>query len=501
MKRRSSRPTRRVPVVDSLTPASFAAQHLRGARPAIVAPRDDDPLAIRLAPLADPAHVRDLLGDAPIRIRNGNAAALLTGATSGETTATTYGTFADRLDAEPTLELVCSEHATPAALAGPAAVPAFADVGDDADRVSDMFLAGPAATAHLHYDGDLRDVVMLQLFGHKRYVLIDPVHSAKLLPLTGAGVQRTSGVFLEHLEGAERDAFVRYTAAYECTLGPGEALYMPAGWWHYVEYLDVSLSVNHRLGRNRELRTLAEQVPVPSVEWLWLAQVFRDAAAAERSPTCRAVWSALEHALAATEPLAATDPAERAAVLERVCLQLCADLGAPIAGPPATMVDLDRRARLTSPVRSPSSPAAVATPAGSVSSEAPQPPEVLPMPTPAVPDTPADTTADTTPDTTADMTRPDAATWTEATRVQVPAGSALFVPVQDRGLALAQGDQLVAIVPPDPVHHWTLPVLTRVARQPGVTIGELAAVSDAPVAHVAAFLAQMADAGWVARTP
>ncbi len=495
MKTRSSHPTRRVRVVDSLTPATFVAQHLRTSRPVIVAPRHDDPVAVRLAALADPAAVRDLLVDAPIQIRNGNAAALLTGATAGETVATTYGEFADRLAADPTLELVCSEQTTPAALAGPAALPSFADVGDSADCVSDMFLAGPAAVAHLHYDGDLRDVVMLQLFGHKRYVLIDPEHSAKLAPLTGPGVQRTSGVFLEHLDGAERDAFLRYTAAYECTLGPGDALYMPAGWWHHVEYLDVSLSVNHRLARNPYLRTLAEQVPVPSVEWLWLAQVFHDASAVERTPACRAAWTALEQALADTAPLIATDPATRAAILERVCLQLCTDLGAPIAGPPATMVDLDRRARLTGAWRAPSVPAA--------SFDARQPPEVLSMPTLDAPDTASDKPRDTASDTVSDTaTAPadpagEAAPWAEATRVQVPAGSALFVPVQDRGLALARGDQLIAIMPPDPVHHWTLPVLTRVARQPGITIGELAAVSDAPAAHVAAFLAQMADAGWV----
>jgi hypothetical protein len=481
-----SRGPARIATKATIAAPRFTRRRWKGS-PLVVRPTAEDPIAERLAPLADPAFVRTLLADEPIRVRNGNAAALLTGATAGETIDTTYGAFFDQLVADPGLELVCSELATVAPLQGPAAVPAFARPGpgerghaedQDTDRTTDMFLAGPAAVAHLHYDGDLRDVVMLQLFGHKRYVLIDPAHSAKVLPLTGAGVQRTSGVFLEHMGDDDLQAFLRYTDAHVCTLGPGDLLYMPAGWWHYVEYLDVSLSVNHRLGRLPELRTLAEQVPVPSVEWLVLAQCFRDPDRTARTPALRAAWKQVERVLAEAEALLGVDPAARAAILERFCLELCAELGEPIAGAPATMVDLDRRARLTAPPEP-----VTAGPPGPT-----EPNEDQPMSAP---------TAGTTDDARSAGPASDPGRWTVATRVQVPSGSSLLVPVQSPGLALAQGDRLVAMLPPDPVHHWTLPVLTRIARQPGVTVEQLATDSAVPAAHVLAFLNQMATVGWV----
>ena len=31
----------------------------------------------------------------------------------------------------------------------------------------------------------------------------------------------------------------------EAVLGPGDALFIPAGWWHYVRSLSTSFSVNY----------------------------------------------------------------------------------------------------------------------------------------------------------------------------------------------------------------------------------------------------------------
>lgn len=31
----------------------------------------------------------------------------------------------------------------------------------------------------------------------------------------------------------------------EITVGPGESLYLPAGWWHYVRQSSITIAVNY----------------------------------------------------------------------------------------------------------------------------------------------------------------------------------------------------------------------------------------------------------------
>ena len=47
------------------------------------------------------------------------------------------------------------------------------------------------------------------------------------------------------VEEADRfPLFLAQTNYYEVIVGPGECLYIPAGWWHYVESLTASSSVS-----------------------------------------------------------------------------------------------------------------------------------------------------------------------------------------------------------------------------------------------------------------
>lgn len=41
----------------------------------------------------------------------------------------------------------------------------------------------------------------------------------------------------------ERFPSMRYAHLIECTLAPGEFLFLPIGWWHYVEGLDASATM------------------------------------------------------------------------------------------------------------------------------------------------------------------------------------------------------------------------------------------------------------------
>jgi hypothetical protein len=104
-----------------------------------------------------------------------------------------------------------------------------------------MFMAGPGNASDMHMDGDGRDVMLHQVFGHKRACLF-PASAAPLLHPVGP----YATVRLAGMDDAERRAFLAYAGGVEHLLSPGETLFMPAFIWHHLEYLDVSMSIGFR---------------------------------------------------------------------------------------------------------------------------------------------------------------------------------------------------------------------------------------------------------------
>jgi hypothetical protein len=96
---------------------------------------------------------------------------------------------------------------------------------------------GPAGTVTpLHHD--TTNILFAQIYGRKRIELISPQETALLLdPVHGF----YSPVDLDALPAAEHPA-LRQLLVKQVVLGPGDALYIPAGWWHRVTSLDVSIS-------------------------------------------------------------------------------------------------------------------------------------------------------------------------------------------------------------------------------------------------------------------
>ena len=77
-----------------------------------------------------------------------------------------------------------------------------------------------------------------QIYGRKRIELIAPNESALLLdPVHGF----YSPVDLDRLGEAKHPA-LRAMIVKRVVVGPGDALFIPAGWWHRVTSLDVSIS-------------------------------------------------------------------------------------------------------------------------------------------------------------------------------------------------------------------------------------------------------------------
>ncbi|KAI8076908.1 uncharacterized protein BX664DRAFT_389623 [Halteromyces radiatus] len=84
--------------------------------------------------------------------------------------------------------------------------------------------------------------LLAQVVGRKYIRLYSPIHSSALYPYEGI-MSNTSQVDIDDpdLESYPRFAEADYV---ECILKPGEILYIPPKWWHYVQALDTSFSVS-----------------------------------------------------------------------------------------------------------------------------------------------------------------------------------------------------------------------------------------------------------------
>lgn len=105
-----------------------------------------------------------------------------------------------------------------------------------------LFFGGEGSEVRLHYDVDYSCVFLNQFHGRKRVVLFPPEQSKNIYqhPFT----------VKSHIDVNNPD-YNRFPAlkkvqGYECIVNPGETLFMPSCYWHYIEYLDSGFSLSLR---------------------------------------------------------------------------------------------------------------------------------------------------------------------------------------------------------------------------------------------------------------
>lgn len=102
-----------------------------------------------------------------------------------------------------------------------------------------MFFGGKGAITPMHYDIDMSHVFLNQIHGRKRVVLFSPEQSAFLyhLPYSVA-----SYVDINKPDYEKYPALTK-AHGWETILEPGETIFMPSGYWHYIEYTDGGYSI------------------------------------------------------------------------------------------------------------------------------------------------------------------------------------------------------------------------------------------------------------------
>lgn len=98
-----------------------------------------------------------------------------------------------------------------------------------------FFWFGPKGTlTPLHHD--LTNNLLVQVLGRKRVLLVPPWELERVRNHTHC----FSELGPDDLDPAGQTGPRRL----ECVIGPGEALFLPIGWWHHVEALDASISMS-----------------------------------------------------------------------------------------------------------------------------------------------------------------------------------------------------------------------------------------------------------------
>lgn len=111
-----------------------------------------------------------------------------------------------------------------------------------------LFTGGATSITHMHFDIDLSHIVHTQFAGRKRVLLFKYGEKSKLYrkPFEVLSLADFSNYYQEGHPDYEKFPALKYAQGYEVILNPGDTLFMPAGYWHHMEYLDSGFAMSLR---------------------------------------------------------------------------------------------------------------------------------------------------------------------------------------------------------------------------------------------------------------
>ncbi|GMH45962.1 hypothetical protein BSKO_13926 [Bryopsis sp. KO-2023] len=114
--------------------------------------------------------------------------------------------------------------------------PDYCSLGEGEIQSVNAWFGPPFTITPLHYDPHHN--LLSQVVGRKYVRLYPPSCTEKLLPFEDEMRKNSSQIDLD------RDGGLVDMNKVDCILAPGQMLYIPPKWWHYVKALDVSFSVS-----------------------------------------------------------------------------------------------------------------------------------------------------------------------------------------------------------------------------------------------------------------
>ena len=112
-----------------------------------------------------------------------------------------------------------------------------------------LFVGGQTSITHMHFDIDLSNILHTQFSGRKRVLLFPFEEQHKLYRKPWEVLSMAD--FSNYYTNTSKIDYNRFPAlkrakGYEVILEHGDTLYMPAGYWHHMEYLDSGFAMSLR---------------------------------------------------------------------------------------------------------------------------------------------------------------------------------------------------------------------------------------------------------------
>lgn len=113
-----------------------------------------------------------------------------------------------------------------------------------------LFTGGAGSITHMHFDIDLSHILHTQFLGRKRVLLFPYSEQHKLYrkPFEVLSLADFSNYYdvQKSKLNFEKYPAIKAARGYELILEPGDTLYMPAGYWHHMEYLESGVAMSLR---------------------------------------------------------------------------------------------------------------------------------------------------------------------------------------------------------------------------------------------------------------
>lgn len=109
-----------------------------------------------------------------------------------------------------------------------------------------LFVGGQGSITHMHFDIDMSHILHTQFAGRKRVLLFPFDEQYKLYRKPWEVLSVAN--YANYADGFDYANFpaVKLAKGYEVILEHGDTLYMPAGYWHHMEYLDAGFAMSLR---------------------------------------------------------------------------------------------------------------------------------------------------------------------------------------------------------------------------------------------------------------